>query len=284
MHPLFDRWKPVLFCLLLLTQSSSWANPFFVMDPGVRRMPGTLETRLEVIRGIGYSGISINDTTTSGIQAAVSAARKEKLRVYALYMGFELTTEGVKLPENYDAICRALSEHGALLWIYVHSKVYGPSDKPADLVAVPALQEAADRAARYKLPVALYHHRDYWIESFSDAIRVAGQVDRRNLGVSFNLCHSLYAGEENAIPQLLRSAGPRLIMVTLNGADRNAAGEGWDRLIQPIGFGDYDLGALLEELRAVEYEGPIGFQSFGIKMDPVECLKISMKNWRSLVN
>lgn len=71
-------------------------------------------------------------------------------------------------------------------------------------------------------------------------------------------------------------------MVTLNGADSGAAGAGWQRLIRPIGEGTYDLMPLLKLLDEVGYDGPFGFQAFGLKEDPLEILRKTMKSWREL--
>ena len=57
---------------------------------------------------------------------------------------------------------------------------------------------------------------------------------------------------------------------------------GWDRLIQPVGRGTYDLVPLLGQLKKQGYSGPIGFQGYGIKGDRKEILRETMGGWRKV--
>ena len=73
------------------------------------------------------------------------------------------------------------------------------------------------------------------------------------------------------------------MFVTINGADTgDTKAMGWDRLIRPLGQGSYDVGAFLKTLRQTGYAGPIGFQGYGIKVDPALVLKETMAAWRRL--
>jgi sugar phosphate isomerase/epimerase len=116
-----------------------------------------------------------------------------------------------------------------------------------------------------------------------DALRVVEKVNRPNVGATFNLCHWLKVegGERDPAP-VLKAALPRLDFVTICGAD---AGDtrtlGWDRLIQPLGRGTYDVGTFLAKLRAAGYRGPIGFQGYGIPMDSKELLTLTMDAWKT---
>lgn len=134
--------------------------------------------------------------------------------------------------------------------------------------------------------IALYPHTNLWIEHVEDAIRVADKMNRPDVGATFNLCHWLKVegGERDPEP-VLRAALPRLMFVTINGAD---AGDtktmGWDRLIQPLGSGSYDVAAFVQKLRALGYAGPIGFQGFGIKQEPREVLAQTMTAWQKMTS
>ena len=56
----------------------------------------------------------------------------------------------------------------------------------------------------------------------------------------------------------------------------------WDRLIQPLGRGSYDVEKLVRSLRELGYEGPVGFQGYGIKEDPEEVLRETMAAWQAM--
>ncbi len=57
---------------------------------------------------------------------------------------------------------------------------------------------------------------------------------------------------------------------------------GWDRLIQPLDAGTYDVAAFVQIVRAAGYRGPFGFQGYGIKAAPREVLERTMKKWREI--
>jgi sugar phosphate isomerase/epimerase len=121
-----------------------------------------------------------------------------------------------------------------------------------------------------------------WTERVQDAVRVARKVDRKNFGVTFNLCHCLAVGDEDKIPALLEEAAPHLFMVSINGADSKAPGGGWGRLIQALDQGTFDMVPLLKKLQAINYRGPIGLQGYGVKGDAKDNLARSMAAWRQL--
>ena len=73
------------------------------------------------------------------------------------------------------------------------------------------------------------------------------------------------------------------MFVTINGADTGDTQKmGWDRLIQPLGHGNFDVAGFLAKTDAAGSRGPIGFQGYGIKMDSRELLTRTMKAWKSM--
>ena len=257
-------------------------NPFFAMDTAIRNIAAPIESKLDTLHAMGYAGLSWNGTDAAELHKVGTAAAARGLKLYALYVACPLTAAGIQLPSNFDELCSASAAHQTVIWFYMEGTGVKPSDQAADAIAVPGLQAAADRAARHGVELVLYPHRGYWVERFEDAVRVAGKVDRPNLGVSFNLCPALAGGEEARIPDLLRRARPRLLMVTINGADTGAPGAGWDRLIQPLGRGSYDVEQLMTLLQEMHYDGPVGFQAFGIKGDPIEILRTTKQAWDAM--
>jgi sugar phosphate isomerase/epimerase len=81
---------------------------------------------------------------------------------------------------------------------------------------------------------------------------------------------------------LLKRAMPRLWAVSINGADEFDPKPDWQRYIQPLGQGSFDVGTLLKTLKELGYKGPIGLQCFGIGGDTREHLARSMEAWREL--
>ena len=80
--------------------------------------------------------------------------------------------------------------------------------------------------------------------------------------------------------RLVELARPHLFLVTINGADHD--GESWDRLIQPLDRGSFDVYGLLKMLKDLGYTGPIGLQCYGVAGDKYENLERSIDAWRKL--
>jgi sugar phosphate isomerase/epimerase len=277
MHVKFDR----IFCsaALMFVAGMAGANPFFAMDTALRSLE-----ELDRVKSLGYDGISWV-TGTSADMASVSAQVHQRgLKLFAVYsyQYAVLGRTGLVLDPYLDATMEALKGTDAILWLPISSEEFRASSPDGDSIAVPALQKLADRAAGYGLRVAIYPHMNCWTERVQDALRLAKKVGRKNLGVTFNLCHCLMEGDEQKILELLREALPHLFVVTINGADSGAAGTTWDRLIRPLDEGSYDVSRVLKRLDELHYAGPIGLQGFGVKIPVEENLARSMTAWRRL--
>jgi sugar phosphate isomerase/epimerase len=155
-----------------------------------------------------------------------------------------------------------------------------PSDPSVDPHAVAILREMSDLARDSGSQLLLYPHLGSWVERIEDSIRLADKVDRSNVGVMFNLCHWLRVDKQRDYKPLLKKAMPRLWAVSINGADEFADQPGWDRYIQPLDKGNFDVASFLRTLRDLGYSGPIGLQCYGIGGDAREHLARSMAAWR----
>ncbi len=157
-----------------------------------------------------------------------------------------------------------------------------PGDTSADERAVQVFREMSDLVRAADATLLLYPHTGNWIERIEDAVRVADLVDRPNVGVMFNLCHWLRVCPDRDYRTRLRQALPRLWAVSINGADERDDQPGWERYIQPLDRGSFDVGTLLKTLRELGYKGPIGLQCYGIGGDAREHLARSMAAWSRL--
>jgi sugar phosphate isomerase/epimerase len=267
----------VLLVITGVRAADAPASPFFAQDTALQSTE-----KLDLVKQLGYAGVSWKPAAPEVIEKLVKDLRERDLKLFAIYANATLTKTELKLPPNLEADLPALKGTGAAIWLPIGSKDFAASSADGDTVAVPALIALADLAAKYDLHVAIYPHKGTWTERIQDAIRLAEKVKRPNLGVTFNLCHCLMVGDEAKIPQLLEQAHPHLFLVTINGADANAAGTTWQRLIQPLDQGTYDVRIVLKKLKELKYSGPIGLQGYGVKLPPEENLKRSMAAWKTM--
>jgi sugar phosphate isomerase/epimerase len=112
---------------------------------------------------------------------------------------------------------------------------------------------------------------------------VARKADRPNVGATFNLCHWLKVEGDRDPKPVLKDALPLLFFVSINGADAGDTKKmNWDRLIQPLDQGTYDVAVLVQALGKMGYAGPVGFQGYGIKGDSGDILRHTMEAWRKM--
>ncbi|MBI1318613.1 MAG: TIM barrel protein [Candidatus Hydrogenedens sp.] len=275
------RFIPALACLAAITASAQPISvdtaerllhrDFFVFDNGAGRGEWTLEQQAETLARLGYAGIGY--TGVEDLEARLAAFEQHGVRVFNLYVGCDISADPPYSDDLKAAIPR-LKGTGVALWLFVQ----GRADD--DTKAVQVVSEIADLAAESDVPVALYPHFGFFIADIEHAVRIAEQADRKNLGITFNLCHELRAGNEARFEALLDTALPRLSFVSINGADHEG---GWDKLIQPLGHGAFDVEGFLRTLLSKGYDGPIGLQCYAVPGDTMENLQHNIAEWKAMV-
>lgn len=255
---------------------------FFAMDTAARQAPAEAAA---VLAELGYDGFGGRPATARAF--AEELGRRQVAFVNAYHVT-KFSAESPELPADLVQAISALEGLGTTLWLGIQ-QVQLPAGAKAgptsgDAVAVPALRKALTLAKAKRVKISLYPHAGFWAESVETCLRLANAVDDPDLGVTFNLCHWLKVegAERDPLP-VLQAALPRLNFVTINGADAGDTRKlGWNRLIQPLGRGSYDVGGFVAKVREAGYRGPFGFQGFGIKMDPKELLQETMAAWRKM--
>lgn len=260
-----------------LTQAGE-KNPFFAMDTIARGKPDKV---VPMLRELGYAGLG----GAPGDMAMARALSAAGLRFFNGYHTVTFDASRPALDESMRKMIEAMP--GAALWLAVagvqrDGVTFPISSGDADEIAVARLRELAVHAASHGVKISLYPHTGFWLERVEDAIRLAEKVNDPVVGLTFNLCHWLKVeGSERDPVPVLRAALPRLMFVTINGADTGDTKKmGWKQLIRPLGEGSYDVNAFLSALRATGYDGPIGFQGFGIPGDERAILEKTMAAWR----
>lgn len=252
------------------------APEFFAMDTGTRDAAHrTPEQQAALAREIGFAGFGPAYRSPENLREVLAALDKHQLKMFALYVPLDIDSPEPVSPAIRDAI-HQLRGRDAVIWLFVKSKAQQPSDPAGDAKAVAILREVADLAAEAGVRISLYPHFTDWLERFDHCVRIARQVDRKNLGVTFNLCHWLKV-EGRDLDAKLREALPYLTMITINGAD--VGGKDWRTLIQPLDSGTYDVSQVLAKLAELRWHGPVGLQHFGIGGDAKTNLQRSMKSW-----
>ncbi len=275
----FPIWMLILGLVGLLAVAQAAECPFFAMDTGTRDANHkTAEQQVALVKELGFAGIGPTYTTPAALTEMLAAVDRHQSELHPIYVKLDLDAAEPISPQIRDSI-QQLRGRDAIVWLWVVSKVHPPSDPAGDAKAVPILREIADLAEPAGVKIALYPHTDVWVERVEDAVRLSRAVARKNVGVTFNLCHWLKVdGKE--LETRLKAAFPHLFVVTINGADTD--GKDWGKLIQPLDTGTFDVSAVLTQLAELGWQGPIGLQHFGIRGDAKANLQRSMDAWRKM--
>lgn len=262
-----------------LSARAADTNAFFAMNTIAKGPP---EVVVPLLKEHGYAGLG----GAAGDRAMAEALQRAGLHFYNGYLTLALAADQPGVPPAVAAHLDAMAGLDTTLWLAISKVQRGPSGVAATFpqeqdAVTQRLRDIADYAVARGVKVALYPHTGQYLERFEDALKMVERLHHPAVGVTFNLCHWLKVegAERDPLP-LLRAAGPRLMFVTINGADTgDTKTMAWTRLIQPLGEGSYDVGAFLRKLRAAGYTGPVGFQGYGIKAAPRDVLEKTMAAW-----
>lgn len=249
-------------CVLAAAPGASLDNAFFVFDNGAGRGELPLEQQAQLIRETGYAGVGYSGTER--IPEMLKALDERGLKMFSIYA----PVDDPGLPEAIGQ----LKGRQTLLLLTLQKEPAGGRRRAVELV-----REAAALAANAGLRVALYPHFGFYIGKVSEALELARESGRKNVGIMFNLCHWLKEGEAANLQPRLREALPFLYAVSINGADHEGD---WDRLIQPLDAGDFDVYGFMRTLVDMGFRGPVGLQCYNVKGDRRENLVRSMATWR----
>jgi sugar phosphate isomerase/epimerase len=244
-------------------------NPIFAYEFG----DITPAAQANFVRDFGFAGTVFDHPVN--IAERLRAMDEARMQLFFLWFTVDISGGQSKYEPDMEAAIAALQGRGTVVWLAIPGSGAGAEERTIEVV-----RHVSDLAAQANLRVALYPHYGFYLARFRDVVRIVDAVDRSNVGATFNLCHELRSGWDPEFPQLLKNAIPRLYAVTINGADRQ--GHDWDKLIQPLGRGDYDVAGLVRTFVKAGYRGPFGIQCYGLKGDPGVYLKQSMTAWRSI--
>ena len=253
-------------------------SPFYAMDTGTKdenhRSP---RAQLAMLKELGYDGVDY--TGCENLSAFLEEVDKNSMRLFAVYLDVWIDDGVQKYNTGLKEAIKLLKGRDVILWAPLRSKTFDKSSPDGDTKAVEVLCEIADMATESGLKVSLYPHFNFWMERVEDAVRIAKKVNRKNVGVTFNLCHWLKVGDSKNLISRIESALPHLFVVTINGADKSGD---WNQLIQPLNKGLYDVFQFIKTIKSYGYTGPFGLQGYGIGGDVRQNLRNSMNAWRQM--
>ena len=261
-----------IFILALLSPVALADNKFFSMDNGIRDVKA-IGDKAALLSELGYDGVTWRPGNTA---EAVKAMSARGVKMHALMMNLAVAPEDKSGTLPLEDI-EALKGTHAVLWVQLQRKGGNDADALREL-------KRLNRVARpLGLRIAIYPHVNTHVETLEEALRVANLANDAHIGVSLTLCHQLKKQGVQDLAPLLKQAMPKLFLVQVSGAETgDTQAMGWDKLIQPLGQGSYDVGAVFRTLKALNYSGPVGVIGFGIRQPAKKHLKQSIDYWQGM--
>ncbi len=276
----------IWICFFQAGYAQKIKNPFFAFHNIIRgdSMYQTFDQQVELVKNAGFDGIEINSLETFvGMKQAL-----DKHQFVGSFFYVKLNTDPPYMDARLEAYIQQLKGTKTIISPYIvsDSKRFNPSSYEADTLVIRLLIQLSDWSKASNLQVAIYPHFGFYVEKTSHALALVKGVNRKNLGLSFNLCHWLAtssAQERTLLKPHLRDLKPYLKMITICGAndlitqDKNI----WNDYILPLGQGNFNTFGLVKYLiRNLDYKNPIGVQCYNIKGNKPELVKNTMDAWK----
>lgn len=255
-------------------------NDFFPFNNAMRlqNAPKTIPEQAALLKELGFPGIEgYGPATHSEWKKTLNA---NGLKMQTNYTGLTLGGMTSEYLESVKTMISATSK-GEVIEFYtrVDKSVKGsPEEIEKQFVAV--LKDLAVHAKPYGVKLGVYPHVGNFCETVEHSVQMAKAVNEPNYGAIINLCHMLKVEGSEGVKEKIDMAFPYLVTVSISGADDGDTKKmAWDKLIQPLGKGSFDVYGFLAHLWDKGYSGPVGLQCYNVKGDVREVLKQSQAAW-----
>lgn len=244
----------------------------------MRRLP--VKEVAALMKEIGYKSVAVS-TEEPQFNERMKAFREASLRIGGVSLLW--TTDGVSDSFNIpmDLVLSKVRDTGAII-------MFGISVKDGATVTderiVEQLSARAKEAQKAGVTLGIYPHLGMRVCRFEHGNRIAEAVDHPALGVCFVLNHYMKQSDEKDLPASVRAAKDRLVATVINGsATGNTKAMGWDRLIQHIDQGEFDLAGLLDLICGeLKFKGPVFVQCVNIQAPTRSTLEATHTAWQDL--
>ncbi len=264
-----------IFCLLKTHElnAQKLKNEIFVFQSIIAgdTAYNTFEKQVDLIKSVGFDGIELYEL--DNFNDKLSVIHKKNFKASFLYVKVDLDQPA--LDSRLIGAIAKLKGSGTIICPYIIKKnsISSIPNRETDQFAVKMLRKLAHEADRSGLQVAIYPHIYFYVEKTAHAFQIAKKVNRKNLGLTFNLCHWLASSNETARKELkneLKQLSPYLKMISINGANNVVSKKSniWEDYILPLDEGSFDVKELVSYVAVdLGLTIPIGIQCFGLKGD-----------------
>jgi len=275
--------------LFLICSNSLWAqkvkNEFFALHNIIRgdSTYNTFDKQVELVKNAGFDGIEINQIES--FEGMKTALDEYDFKGSYFYVKLQL---GEPIDNRLEKAIIKLKGSNTIIapYILADNKHFKPNSPEGDSETIKLLQLISMWSKKAGLQVAIYPHLGFYVERTDHALRLVKKVNRKNVGLSFNLCHWLATTsltERTDLKNHLKELNPYLKMITISGANDIISQKKtiFDDYILPLGTGSFDTYDLLKYMvKTIKYKKPIGVQCYNIKGNKPQLIQNTMNVWK----
>ena len=275
--------------LILICSNSLFAqkvkNEFFALHNIIRgdSAYNTFDKQVELVKNAGFDGIEINQIES--FEGMKTALDQFQFKGSYFYVKLQL---GEPIDNRLENAIQQLKGTNTIIapYILADNKRFKPNSLEGDSEAIKLLQLISLWSKKSGLQVAIYPHFSFYVERTDHALQLAQKINRKNVGLSFNLCHWLATTnltERVDLKNHLKELKPYLKMITISGANDIISQKKsiFDDYILPLGTGSFDTYDLLKFMvKTIKFKKPIGVQCYNIKGNKPQLIINTMAVWK----
>lgn len=278
------------FIVLMLICSNSLLaqkvkNEFFALHNIIRgdSTYNTFDKQVELVKNAGFEGIEINQIESfDGMKIALD---QYNFKGSFFYIKLQL---GDPIDNRIEKAIKSLQGTKTIIapYILADNLRFKPNSPEGDSEVIRLLQMISVWSKKAGLQVAIYPHLNFYVERTDHALQLAKKVNRKNVGLSFNLCHWLATTnltERTHLKSHLKELKPYLKMMTICGANDVISQKKsiFDDYILPLGTGSFDTYELVNYMvKTIKFKNPIGVQCYNIKGNKPQLVRNTMAVWK----
>ena len=243
----------------------------YAMDTGLRGpdVP-TLEDKVKLLKDLGYWGVDYT-LDHKELPRLLELLDRAEVQLACVYLSPSL---GEKPDPRLSDSIKRMKGRSTRIELAIQSMKLKPSDRSGDDMGVDLINRISDMCADLGPVVSIYPHTGMWTERVQDGMRLARRSGRKNVGTNFNLVHWSWVKQDEPLEKVLGQSLPFLKAVSIKGLD--------GRKIVPLDEGNCDVTAFMRTIDRIGYQGPVGFQGYGIPGPSRTLLERSMRKWREI--
>jgi sugar phosphate isomerase/epimerase len=254
-------------------------NPLGSFSFDFKRLGKNPAEQVQTLKKIGFSGATL--TFRDNFKAFSKEVRNNNFEIYAAHKALHIGQKTKFNSQQISHLVDQVKNVNADFWLIILEK---KGDKASTALLLETINKVADICAKKGVRCVLYPHDNTLIESAEDAIDILKKSRRKDLFISFHLCHEIRAGNGNRLSEVAKKVKPYLRLASISGANTKYVdnSQDWSKTIQPLDMGTYDTSKFIEALQSIDYKGPIILHTFALDKVAADHHQRSFKKYQEL--